>query len=293
MHGPRVPRAARVVDPGGEAPLELVAIEAAGQRAQRARARTTAAPARSSAAASDAGVASGNTAPPSPSRMRVGGAALRERDHGPAGGQRLDRDDAEVVDGGMDDGVARARTGDRARRRRRGRAARRWAAPGAPGDRGPARRRRRPGGRAGPPSRAPPARRACTGPAPTRTGRSARRPRRARRIGDAREAPRVDRRLDDDRVATVVALDARLGVRAVRGQRDGAVGDRDVPAPQVPRDAARTPPVRARRPARASCSRPRPPRRSASANARTRRTARRPRGRAPFATAWLLEITRS
>ncbi len=46
----------------------------------------------SSADASDAGVASWKTAPPSPSRMRVGRAALGERDHGPPGGQRLDRE---------------------------------------------------------------------------------------------------------------------------------------------------------------------------------------------------------
>ena len=48
------------------------------------------------------------TTPPSPSRDGVGGATLRERDHGPAGGHRLHGDDAEVVERRMDDGAAAA-----------------------------------------------------------------------------------------------------------------------------------------------------------------------------------------
>ena len=188
-HGRRLrARAPGVVDPGGEAPLELVAIEAAGQRAQRARARTTAAPARP---------APPPATPASPRRTR-----RRPRRRGcvsaapPSANATTGRPAASASTGTMPKSsiagwmtrVARARTGDRPRRRRRARAARRWRAPGAPGDRGRARRRRRPGGRAAPPSRAPPARRACTGPAPTRTGRSARRRARPPDRGCARSA---------------------------------------------------------------------------------------------------------
>ena len=56
--------------------------------------------------------------------------------------------------------------------------------------------------------------------------------------GRALEALRLDRRLDDERVAVVVALDAIAGVRAVRDERVRPGRRRRLPSPEVVRRSA-------------------------------------------------------